>query len=103
MLGKLLAKVGSKAIQKKKSGLKPKPRHKLNEKKYQGSYTPKEQVARKKYKKKHGMFPEDDPRNYPKAAKGAQKDIKKMNLKPQKRAKGGMIVSGVDFVAEQYD
>ena len=80
-----------------------KPRPKMGERKYQLSYPKAEQLRRKKYKKKYGMFPEDDPRNYPKEDKGAQKAIRKMGLKPHKRAKGGMIISGAELVSEQYD
>jgi|TARA_R100001530_G_scaffold17001_1_gene14786 hypothetical protein len=112
-LGKVIARAltsGTKKLSKEQ---------KAKRKAYLDSYSPKERVKRNEYKKKHGMFPEDDPRNY-KHQKSAQQAIKKMNKNKKKKldrkrkgphgqtpvvrkAKGGMVVSGVDFVAEQYD
>ena len=96
--------IGPTSSKKKKKAATPKRRRtKMEEQKYQLGYPKAEQAKRKAYKKKHGMWPEDDPRNYPKEDKKAQKAIRKMGLKPHKKGKGGMVVSGADFVAEQYD
>ena len=108
-IARALTKLGKKLIgkssskKKKKAATPQRRRTKMEEKKYQLGYPKAEQAKRKAYKKKHGMFPEDDPRNYPKKDKGAQKAIRKMGLRPQKRAKGGMIISGAELVSQQYD
>jgi len=101
-----VARIASKLISK----IKPRPKGKKrgvaspkDPRNYPGNpiYKMKDRASREKYKKKHGMYPEDDPRNYSKSDKGAQKAIKRMGLK--KKAKGGMVISGPDFVAKQYD
>ena len=58
---------------------------------YELSYSPKERAERQAYKKKNGMFPEDNPRNYPKA-KGKTITKKKMRGGTvKKKMRGGKV------------
>ena len=61
-------------------------------KKKKDGYTHAEQKEREAYKKKHLVYPEDDPRNYKKSDKGAQAALKRMLKAGTLRKAGGQVV-----------